>query len=513
MRKIKIFLSYCHVDSAHKNKILNFLIPNSGEQIEIWHDRELLAGDDFSDEIKSKLEQSDIFIFLVSQDFLNSKYCLNVELDIALKKKAEEDEMRIIPVILDYCTFKKSKMSPYNALPSDARPISTYENLNQAYLEIANEISEVVSYMTQSRLVERRDISTLSSDATKEKLKLDFEKNLNDLGFTVQHSRKDTLYLHDLFIYPDLKRMKYDFDDYDVFVGAKETLEPEKIFNKNTLIIGEEQSGKSTLCKVIFQDCFAAGLMPILVKGDQFKKTSEIEQVVLSHHKEQYQGSLVSKSKIIIIIDDITESPINEKFKRTLLQNLKSLYKSLIIIADSKIKFSEQLLKDFDSFNRYEITNFGHIQRSQIVEKWNNIGTDESINLEDQQSSNDNLKRNIDSILMKNIVPSKPIFILMILQILESKSQNNFALTSYGHCYHSLIVQAINKANVKMDELNDYFNYLCELSYYIFNKGNSRITLQDLEDFKKQYSSNYYIVSHDEVLKKLIKSNILNIFN
>ncbi|HBS0701567.1 TPA: hypothetical protein MAA83_005489, partial [Klebsiella pneumoniae] len=142
---------------------------------------------------------------------------------------------------------------------------------------------------------------------------------------------------------------------------------------------------------------------------------------------------------------------MNEKFQRVLLSNLVETYKSIVIIADSKIRFSDQLLKDFDFFTTYEIAEFSHIQKTELVEKWNQIGLDETSDIEDIQSLNDNLKRNIDSILMKNIVPSKPIFILMILQILESNTQSNFSLTSYGHCYHSLIIQAFNKANVKAD--------------------------------------------------------------
>ncbi|HBB3662623.1 TPA: hypothetical protein KAD75_005146, partial [Escherichia coli] len=207
-----------------------------------------------------------------------------------------------------------------------------------------------------------------------------------------------------------------------------------------------------------------------------FKKVADFETVISNAFLEQYSsGKLPQADKIIIIIDDITESPMNEKFQRHLISNITQTYGSIVAISDSKLRFREQLLKDFDQFITYEITEFSHLQKAELVEKWNTIGIDETSFIEDFQSNVDNMIRNIDSILMKNIVPSKPIFILMILQILESNTQSNFALTSYGHCYHSLIIQAFNKVNVKADALNDYFNYLSELAYFIFRKGNHSI--------------------------------------
>lgn len=505
--KLKLFISYCHEDKHHKEQILKYLQPN--EDIEVWYDKEMLAGDEFDEVISAKIEESDVFVFLITQDFLTSKYCNEIELSKALERKASDDELRIIPVVLDYCTFKSSRLSLYNATPSDAKPISSYQNQKQAYLEVSEAIEDVVKYLKEKKTQSSYEI-TEETVVEKNALRTNFKLHLLDLGFTIQHRRKEILYLDDLFIYPDLKRTKYEFDDYDVFVNSKNVLSHEKISGNKTLIIGSEQSGKSTLAKTLFRQYHSNGSIPVLIKGDSFKKVADIENVVNDFLNEQYDNvGIINYNELIVIVDDITESPMNEKFQRALLNNLVETYKSIIIIADSKIRFSDQLLKDFDCFTTYEIAEFSHIQKTELVEKWNQIGLDETSDIEDIQSLNDNLKRNIDSILMKNIVPSKPIFILMILQILESNTQSNFSLTSYGHCYHSLIIQAFNKANVKADELNDYFNYLSELSYFIYGKGNHAINYSELEEFKEYYSSNYYLMSHEEILDKLKRSKII----
>ncbi|MBJ6565227.1 toll/interleukin-1 receptor domain-containing protein, partial [Enterobacter hormaechei] len=97
--KIKVFISYSHANKAEKDRILKYLEPNT--DMLVWYDKELLAGDQFDDVISAKIDESDIFIFLITQDFLTSKYCTEIEVSKALARKGEDDELRIIPVILD----------------------------------------------------------------------------------------------------------------------------------------------------------------------------------------------------------------------------------------------------------------------------------------------------------------------------------------------------------------------------------------------------------------------------
>jgi hypothetical protein len=44
-------------------------MPMVEETAEIWHDQRLLAGDKFDDKIKEKLIESDVFLFIVTQEF------------------------------------------------------------------------------------------------------------------------------------------------------------------------------------------------------------------------------------------------------------------------------------------------------------------------------------------------------------------------------------------------------------------------------------------------------------
>ena len=91
-RKVKVFFSYAHADETYKNELNKHLSPlKRSEKIEAWNDEELLPGSSFDDEIKQKLEQSDIIILLISSDFINSDYCYEIEMQNAMTR-AERDE-------------------------------------------------------------------------------------------------------------------------------------------------------------------------------------------------------------------------------------------------------------------------------------------------------------------------------------------------------------------------------------------------------------------------------------
>src|SRR5207249_4574257 len=75
-KALTLFISYSHTDETLKNELLKHLEPLKRlKLVETWHDQKLKAGDDIGHEISSNLEKSDIALFLVSVDFINSSYC------------------------------------------------------------------------------------------------------------------------------------------------------------------------------------------------------------------------------------------------------------------------------------------------------------------------------------------------------------------------------------------------------------------------------------------------------
>jgi TIR domain len=110
--------------------------------VEAWYDREILAGSDVDQEIDAKLAETDIFLALVSPDFLASHYCYEREMATALKKHTE-GTIRVVPVIIEPCDW--TPLKHLKALPKDGQPISTWPNENAAYLDVVTELRRLLS--------------------------------------------------------------------------------------------------------------------------------------------------------------------------------------------------------------------------------------------------------------------------------------------------------------------------------------------------------------------------------
>jgi hypothetical protein len=100
VRPVRMFVSYSHENAAWCKRLLPLLkVKANVDTLQPWHDTELKAGDRWDKEIRAELEQMDIFVCLVSYQYLSSHYIQNVELPI-VKKRYMKGEIEVVPVLL-----------------------------------------------------------------------------------------------------------------------------------------------------------------------------------------------------------------------------------------------------------------------------------------------------------------------------------------------------------------------------------------------------------------------------
>jgi hypothetical protein len=142
-KPLKLFVSYSHADKNIKDRLIKHLRPLERlELIECWHDRELKAGALWDAEIDKNLELSDIILFIVSIDFINSEYCYDKELAAALAKHS--DKKIIVPVIVHHCLWKLSPLEKYQALPTGGKTIASWNDQDEALADVAEGIHDLV---------------------------------------------------------------------------------------------------------------------------------------------------------------------------------------------------------------------------------------------------------------------------------------------------------------------------------------------------------------------------------
>jgi len=149
-KPLAIFFSYSHRDEELRDELEKHLsqLRRNG-LIENWHDRRIGAGEDWADAIDEHVRSADIILLLISPDFLASDYCYGVELQIALERHKRHDAV-VIPVIVRPVDWSGALFAHLQALPKDARPVTSWSNRDEALADVARGIRAVIARL-QSR--------------------------------------------------------------------------------------------------------------------------------------------------------------------------------------------------------------------------------------------------------------------------------------------------------------------------------------------------------------------------
>jgi O-acetyl-ADP-ribose deacetylase (regulator of RNase III) len=144
---VELFISYAHKDEALKDELNKHLtVLQKQGTIASWHDRKIIAGEEWKDEIDTHLESAQIILLLISPDFMASNYCYEIEMQRALERH-ESKEARVIPVILRPVSWSKAKFSKLQALPKDGKPVTTWTNQDEAFVNVIDGLSLVIEQM------------------------------------------------------------------------------------------------------------------------------------------------------------------------------------------------------------------------------------------------------------------------------------------------------------------------------------------------------------------------------
>lgn len=152
-RKVRIFLSYSHTDTALKESLLKHLQPLRHEGlVQSWNDRLISAGSEWADEIDQNLEEADIILLLISASFLSSEYCYSLEMKTALRRH-EEGTAIVVPIILRAVEWEKCPFSKLQAVPSRngrIKPVAQWSARDEALKVVASEIRRVSERLVRS---------------------------------------------------------------------------------------------------------------------------------------------------------------------------------------------------------------------------------------------------------------------------------------------------------------------------------------------------------------------------
>jgi hypothetical protein len=500
----KVFISYSHKDEEFKDSLTEHLagLVRSGV-ISEWNDRKIIPGTDWSNEISENLKSADLILFLISSSFLSSDYCVNVEAETALTMH-KSGEAQLIPIVIRAVDWSDTELSKLQGLPKDAQPISLWSDRDEAWFNVIQGIKENIR---EFRSTIKKEVKLINSVGMQPSFSI--LEWIDDTEITLTHRKVNRIRLSDIYTIPDV----------EIDEGAKKELRVYKSACSlpddydNFLIFGEEQQGKTSLLKFYYKSFLSQSKVPLIIDGGKIKDSNP-EVIVKKELDRQYEGLSYEAFKAlkgkVIIIDNIDEIGLNRKYRDNFINEICRLSDHCIFTHQLAFSLFIDEIPALDKFGRAELIGLGNKKREEIIQKWISLGVEQTISDEELYRKCDELKGAINSVVKKNIVPPKPIYILMLLQIFEAHSKLNLELSSHGHCYQQLIYQSFENARIGEREFDKYLNVLTELAWWIFS-NNQNPNEQQLEDFFQDYCKIYLNVDKDVIIPKLSNHSILQV--
>ncbi len=355
-----------------------------------------------------------------------------------------------------------------------------------------------------------------------------FKATLLDPGATLKHPSGIALTLEDIYVFPDFdtridKRSDKANTKSILKVNSKILTDFESI-KKDVLIGGTEVAGKTCLLYRLFNIFHNNGFLPLLLRGKDLKRSgnSDIEKYLANAIDAQYgtqqrQKYLqTSQAKKILLIDDLDLSPVKGLGNSILLKGLKFGFQRLIITVSESFELSEifenQESMSFTAFDKYQISPLGFERRGDLIRKWIAIGQDETCSINDALKLFDDAENLIENARLQHIASTVPIYVLSLLQASASGLSKELHNSSFAHYYYFLIVGALEKGGVKIDEMGPYIVACTHLSWYIKSKGyDHRITQKEFEQFVEIYSNEWTETNAVELLKVLSVSRLIEV--
>ena len=445
---INLFYSYSHKDERFQTdmeKALSLL--HRDNLITSWSDHKILPGQNISDSIVLAMKQSEIYVSLLSQDFIASDACMEEWNEV--KKLCIENPTRChIPIILTPCAWQDLlQENNIKALPKDGNPVESYDSQNAAWQEIYEGIKSVALGIRGNFAV-----------------KSDFLHSLENTELVSQ----DHIKLQDIFVFPTLtnfsptkkstKRLKLDR-----VTNVNQILEQDKC-----VIFGDAMGGKSALAKYLFLDLLKNSKPVMFVDLETIHQAAN-EQTLKNLYGGQFHGDYSlwkNQDDKTIIFDNLSSAPktINlvafstEHFKNVIVTIGSDIYRSYYW-DDSRLA----------KFRKLKIEPLSHSQQEILIRNRLKL-MDSTVTVKD--GIVDQIENQVNLVIDNRIIPRYPFYVLSIVQTVESFMPRDLKITAYGHCYYIWIIARLIKSGVpnQNDEINACMNFAEYIAFEIYQR-------------------------------------------
>lgn len=148
---VKLFYCYSQKDSGLRSRLDTHLAGLKRDGlVQTWYDREIVPGANWEEEISLHLDDADIVLLLISPDFIDSDYCMGIEMKRALQD-LEAGRLTVIPILLKPYVWPGAKFKMLQALPKNGKPVTAWKHREYAFQSIVEGIEATARAMVKQR--------------------------------------------------------------------------------------------------------------------------------------------------------------------------------------------------------------------------------------------------------------------------------------------------------------------------------------------------------------------------
>jgi hypothetical protein len=410
---ISIFFSYAREDEELRDELAKHL-KNLERQgiIKNWHDRCILAGQEYDNEINKNLENADIILLLISPDFLSSDYCFNREVKLAMERY-DRGEAIVVPIILRSCHWDSTPFAKLRALPSNGEAVATRNGPGRdtAFAEITKEIvlllrkicrvssSELINKLSEGEYT-FQSIDDLV-ESTRKKTILEILERFNKIKVLGMPKPMvlGSIYTNLVILEKITNQRRLTLSDFQDHLAEKNDedwdflerkhlwdLKPREVKpgveiakkHGKLFILGKPGSGKTTFLKYLVSQCisdlFLPGRIPIFVSVKEFVEFSN-DKNLLDFILKRYFLEKLDHNELVDLLDNgrvfIAFDGLDEVKKKDL-----NIAREKIKEFASKYYFSNKFNHEYDRIvsehNRRmeEIIRWRKAQKDKVVKKY-----------------------------------------------------------------------------------------------------------------------------------------------
>ena len=340
-----------------------------------------------------------------------------------------------------------------------------------------------------------------------------FQKLLRDPGGNFIHPVKANLTLDDIFIFPIVTdRMRPGERD----ISTTELIKYDDK-RKRILFIGDEKAGKTTLIRQVYREWHIQGNLPIYIKGSQLKtkKEENFRRVMAAAAKIQYVDPSFFENapieKRMILIDDIDLLSGGHAALRPLIDYCDKHFCRIFVTATTGYEFTELLKEEsaeaLSSFEVFTIPTFGHKVRRRLIRKWcASAGNKDEKEIE---RSVHQIETVMNTVIGNNLIPAQPIFLLILLQSIDQRQEQDLHHSSFAYYYQYLITKGLGSAGIHPEEIDEIFNYLTNLAWLLQSIGVIELSAKEFRDFNQRFSEKFVSVDLTDRLNVLTRAKVL----